>query len=278
MAKLLLLGAAIAAAVPGPGFDGPPVPLNLSRWRNKRVMVITAHPDDAEGFAGGVIAALRDFNTTVQYLILTQGNAGGMCYNASGGYQPASYACEREELGFLRRKEMISAAAFLGAKKPWRCGFDDGMLISVHESAVRERISGYVRKFAPAAVITHFMAPNWRAPPSCNGACPRPAKEVPGGWARQWDDLGFHPDHKDVGRHVFDALYGGGSAAANPLLFPELAEAGGLAGWQTPELYFFALTRDQPSLRKPRASATHIPPVSLPPRLHAPCPPHLARR
>jgi LmbE family N-acetylglucosaminyl deacetylase len=108
----------------------------------------------------------------------------------------------------------------------------------VHETLIRERMSAFVRKFRPDVVFTHFPEPNWRAPPSCNGFC----KD---GMA-QWDDLGFHPDHKRAGLHAFDALYGGGSSASNDHLFPELSDAGGLHGWKTPELYFFALTRDQP--------------------------------
>jgi len=86
--------------------------------------------------------------------------------------------------------------------------------------------------------------PNWSAPPTCLGACP----VVPGtaGWSPQWDDLGFHPDHKRTGRHVFDALYTGGGSASNDHLFPELSEAGGLEAFKPPELYFFALTADQP--------------------------------
>ena len=93
-------------------------------------------------------------------------------------------------------------------------------------------------------VFTHNPEPSWRAPPTCNGACPTVVE--PTGWSPQWDDLGFHPDHKRTGRHVFDALYTNGGSADNDHLFPELSEAGGLEAWKSPELYFFALTRDQP--------------------------------
>ena len=242
-----MVGCLVGASVPGPGFDRTPSPLNLTRWQNRRLMIVTAHPDDAEAFVGGVVHTLTtQLNAMVQFLVVTSGNAGGRCYDASGAYQPPTYACEREEIAFLRRKEMIAGAAALGAAPPWRCGFDDGMLIAYHESMVRERISGFIRNFAPAAIFTHFKDPNWRAPPSCNGACPETGESQKSGWSPQWDDLGFHPDHKDVGKHVFDAVYTIGGSASNSRLFPELSEAGDLAGWQPPELYFFALTRDQP--------------------------------
>ena len=235
LAKLVLCTAVAAAT---PGFEGPPRALNVSRFAGKSVLFVTAHPDDAEFFAGGTIAAMRQHNVTVAYLIVTQGNAGGKCYDQHGKYRPVSYACETEELAFLRRREMLAAGAALGVEQVWRCGFGDGMLVSTHESAVRERISAFARRFRPFAVFSHYPYPNFRAPQTCNGKCTDER--------RRWDDLGYHPDHKRVGWHALNTFYGGGSAADNDILFPELSEAGGLAKWKPSELYFFALTADQP--------------------------------
>ena len=241
MWKLVALWLSVAACC------ASPVPLNISAWRGKRLMVIVAHPDDAEGFAGGLLSTLQrrpDLNVTVAYLTVTSGNAGGDCYDEHGEYRPSSYECEPEEIALLRRREMKAAAAYLGAAHAWRCGFGDGMLVSVRESAVRSRISAYVSAFQPHIVLTHSPDPIWSAPPTCNGACPQSAK-LPN-WSHNWDDLGYHPDHATVGRHTFNALYGGGSSADNDLLFAELAEAGGLRGWKIEELYFFALAASQP--------------------------------
>merc|ERR1712008_374039 len=76
------------------------------------------------------------------------------------------------------------------------------------------------------------------APQTCNGQCTHDHDK--------WGDNGYHPDHKAVGWHVMNAAYGGGSAADNNLLFEELAEAGGLQAWSRAELYFFAISRNQP--------------------------------
>ena len=224
----------------------PPQAIDVAQWRDQRLMVVVAHPDDVEGFAGGTLALLRraGLNVTTAYLTVTSGNAGGDCYDSAGAYRPAAYACEPEELAFLRRREMKAAAAFLNASRVWRCGYGDGMLTSVHESAVRARIAAYVRAFRPHVVLTHAPQPVWSAPPTCNGACPTSPK-LPN-WGRNWDDLGFHPDHATVGRHVFDALYGGGGAADNDLLFADLAEVGGLHAWQPRQLFFFGLAASQP--------------------------------
>ena len=97
---LLLVAAAAHAS---------PVALNLTKWQHKRVLVISAHPDDAEGFVGGTLARLQelDLNVSVAYLVVTSGNAGGDCYDmATGEYRPSSYACEPEEMAFIRRREM----------------------------------------------------------------------------------------------------------------------------------------------------------------------------
>jgi LmbE family N-acetylglucosaminyl deacetylase len=237
---MLMLSAAIVSAAPSP------TPLDISSWRDKRLMVIVAHPDDVEGFAGGTLATLRhmNLNVTTAYLTITSGNAGGDCYDDRGAYRPSSYVCEPEEIALLRRREMKAAGAYLGARHVWRCGFGDGMLVSVHESAVRQRISAYIRAYQPHVVLTHAPRPVWSAPPTCNGACPQ-STSLPN-WGHNWDDLGFHPDHQRVGEHVFNAIYGGGSSADNDLLFADLAEVGGLHAWQTPELYFFALAAEQP--------------------------------
>lgn len=43
------------------------VPLDVDSFNGKRVMFITAHPDDIEGFAGGLVATLGlDANRSVE--------------------------------------------------------------------------------------------------------------------------------------------------------------------------------------------------------------------
>jgi LmbE family N-acetylglucosaminyl deacetylase len=211
-------------------------PLNLTSFENKRVLFITAHPDDSEGFAGGLVAALGvQSNVEVSYLIVTSGNAGGKCYEGAGNTTGTKfYDCEKEELAFLRRRESLNAASFLNVKNVWRLGVDDGMSIAIHETRVRRAISAYVRSYKPHVVVSHSPNADWGAPPTCNGLCPAP---------KNWDDLGYHPDHQHVGSIVFDTMYGSGSASDNDKLFEDLSVAGNLEKWKVEQLFFFALTK-----------------------------------
>lgn len=216
------------------GFVTALQPLNLSEFDNKRVLLITAHPDDVEGFSGGLVAALRKRkNVQVSYLIVTSGNAGGHCYNTTNISH--FYTCEKEEIAFLRRKESLAAGSFLGASNVWRLGLDDGLSVAYHETRIRRAISAYVRHWQPHIVLSHSPYPDLKAPPTCNGLCPAP---------KNWDDLGFHPDHQHVGSLVFNSMYGSGSSVDNDLLFEDLNIAGQLPKWKIDQLYMFALTKD----------------------------------
>ena len=187
-AKQTLLRAAAADAATAPAI---PLPLNTSSWAaaGKRVMLITAHPDDAEYFAGGLVASFTAAGGNVSYLILTNGDGGGQCYDTPD-LRTLGGRCESEELALIRRREMEEAARVLNVSAVWRGDLEDGMTISYHESLLREKITAHVRLFQPHIVVTHWPEPNWRTPPTCNGQCRGNGS---------WDDLGYHPDHKHVG-------------------------------------------------------------------------------
>ena len=218
----------------------PLVAINASQWaaEGKRMMVITAHPDDAEFFAGGLVAAFTSAGGNASYLVMTNGDGGGECYDSPALKTVGS--CESEELALIRRREMLAAGRVLNVSNVWRGDLEDGMTVSYHETMMREKITAYVRHFQPHIVVTHWPEPNWRAPPTCNGDC------IPSSTTSNWDDSGYHPDHKRVGLMAFNALYQGGSSVDNAKLFKELQQAGGLEQWKVEQLYMFALTRDQP--------------------------------
>jgi len=154
-------------------------PLSLEDM-GARVLVITAHPDDAEMYCGGTIHALTALGTHVSLLITTTGDAGGSCGNETG-------ACTREKLAYLRANEALAGAAILGlaAEDVAQLGFHDGSVTSASSrDAIVEGIAAHARGFQPTSVVTFFQGPDWDAPP------------MRGLWPYAWDDLGFHPDHQ----------------------------------------------------------------------------------
>ena len=64
-----------------------------------RALVVVAHPDDAEFWAGGTIALWAGARTEVTYCVLSDGEAGG--------FDPAM---PRNEIPQIRRAEQAEAA------------------------------------------------------------------------------------------------------------------------------------------------------------------------
>jgi N-acetylglucosamine malate deacetylase 1 len=106
-----------------------------------RLLVLGAHPDDAEFHAGGLIARYRQLDREVKLVSVTNGG--------SGHHERTS-----EELVDLRRAEAAAAGTVVGTSyETWN--FQDGELLPTLE--VRWRIIREIREFAPDLVLTHRM-------------------------------------------------------------------------------------------------------------------------
>jgi LmbE family N-acetylglucosaminyl deacetylase len=104
-----------------------------------RILILGAHPDDAEFHAGGLAAIYRSMGHTVKIVSLTNGDAG---HHAMSG--PA--------LAARRRDEMRAAAAVIGAEaEMWN--HSDGCLQPSLE--LRWQVIRELRTFAPDLVLTH---------------------------------------------------------------------------------------------------------------------------
>jgi len=196
-------------------------PLPIDQWKNKRVLIVVAHPDDIEGLAGGTVALLTAQGTIVEYLIMTNGDKGGRCYNST-----AFFTCSSPEIAAIRQIEQVAAATYLGVHNVHFLDLEDGMLTSYPEQQLRQQVTVVIRYFKPNVVITWFPYPDFTAPP-LKKQCPL-----------CWDDLGYHPDHQCSGRICMDTVIGP-SAALNTM-FAELTNAG-LLGWRVEEFYTFGL-------------------------------------
>jgi len=104
-----------------------------------RLLVLGAHPDDAEFHAGGLVCLYRQLGRPVKLVSVTDGGAG---HHEKGA----------AELVALRRAEAAAAGRIIGvAYETW--DFPDGRLLPTLD--VRERIIREIRQYQPDLVLTH---------------------------------------------------------------------------------------------------------------------------
>jgi LmbE family N-acetylglucosaminyl deacetylase len=162
-----------------------------------RALVIVAHPDDAEFWAGGTIRLWTDATTEVTYCVLSDGNAGG--------FDPT---VPRSEIPQIRRAEQVEAAALLGVHDVRFFGLNEGGFRqgrALHLDLVR-----VVRQVRPQRVVTWSPEWNWQRFRSC------------------------HPDHLATGTAVLTAIY---PDAGNQFALPQLKAQEGLTAWSVPEVW-----------------------------------------
>jgi LmbE family N-acetylglucosaminyl deacetylase len=104
-----------------------------------RVLVLVAHPDDAEVRAGGLASIYRELGHTVRIVAVTDGGAG-------------HHIQSREEVVARRRLEAEAACAVIGSEcEVW--DNPDGELQPTLE--FRSQVIREIRRFQPDLVLTH---------------------------------------------------------------------------------------------------------------------------
>lgn len=178
----------------------------MEDWRNwqtpQRILVILAHPDDPEFFCGATLARWTDAGHEVIYWLLTCGDKGAQ--------DPDT---DPTELCGDRRLEQTNAAAVLGVHEIHFMENPDGLLTA--DLALRKDVTRIIRRVRPNVLVT------------CD-----PKTLYVG------DSRINHPDHRAAGQVVLDAVF---PAAGNPMYYPELIHAEGLAP-HTPREVWISLT------------------------------------
>jgi len=146
------------------------------------VMVVAAHPDDADFLAGGTVARLALEGHEVTYVVVTNGNKGS-----------GDRSLTAEQLVRIREEEQRLAANVLGVRRVEFLGYEDGELEDTRD--LRRAITRQVRLWRPDLIIT--LNPH------------RTYNNFPG----------WHRDHRITGRVVMDCVY---PLAPDHLAFPEL--------------------------------------------------------
>lgn len=104
-----------------------------------RLLILGAHPDDAEYHAGGLASIYRELDYPVRMVSMTNGQAG-------------HFERPPHELAALRREEAAAAGRTIGAEYvTW--DIPDGELVA--DLAARERVIREIRRFRPDLVLTH---------------------------------------------------------------------------------------------------------------------------
>jgi len=106
-----------------------------------RVMVIYAHPDDAEFGSSGTVAKWAREGVEITYVLVTNG--------ASGSSDPDM---TRERLAKIRSREQRNAADILGVQNLVELGFEDGYLYPTLE--LRKAIAREIRRGKPDLIIS----------------------------------------------------------------------------------------------------------------------------
>jgi LmbE family N-acetylglucosaminyl deacetylase len=163
----------------------------------RRVLIVTAHPDDVDFGSAGTVGAFSDAGLEVTYCIVTNGEAGG-----------SDRAMSRAEMAALRQDEQCAAAATVGVTDVRFLGHPDGRVQPTIE--LRRDISRVIRQVRPERVITQS-----------------PERNLEFIYAS-------HPDHLAAGEAAVDAVY---PDARNPFAHPELLESEGLEPWTVNQLW-----------------------------------------
>src|SRR5437016_13250705 len=108
--------------------------------RIKRVMVVSAHPDDSEFGAGGTVAKLTREGKTVTYCVVTNGNKGS-----------SDWSMTPERLVTIREEEQRNAARVLGVDTVDLLGFPDCELENTRESWMA--VTAAIRRHRPDLII-----------------------------------------------------------------------------------------------------------------------------
>jgi LmbE family N-acetylglucosaminyl deacetylase len=173
---------------------------NEQQSEARSVMVIVAHPDDAEFGAAGTVARWSREGKEIVYVLCTSGDKG----TSDPTVTPA-------ELAELRRKEQRNACRVLGVREVIFLGYEDGVLESTLE--LRRALVRQIRTFKPDVVICQDPTMRWSGQRYLN-----------------------HPDHRAAGDAALDAVY---PSSRDPHVFSELL-AEGLQPHKVSEVYMMS--------------------------------------
>ena len=156
-------------------------------YQAKSVLIVVAHPDDAEFMAAGTLAKWASEGKEINYVVCTAGDKG----TSDPDMSPSV-------LAEIRRKEQRDACDRVGAKELVFLGYEDGVLQNTLQ--LRRDVVRMIRRFKPDVVLCQDPTSRWSAQGYLN-----------------------HADHRAAGDVTLDAVY---PSARDPHVFPDLLSEG----------------------------------------------------
>jgi LmbE family N-acetylglucosaminyl deacetylase len=153
----------------------------------RRILCISAHPDDNEFTVAGSVARWA-----------REGRDVGFCLVTTGGAGVNEHTPSPEGLVPIREKETRAAAKILGVKEVILLGYADGTLEPT--LAMRRDLTRVIRRFRPDIVVTGDPTVRYYGNEYMN-----------------------HPDHRAVSSAALDAVFPSSETSA---IFPELLGEG----------------------------------------------------
>lgn len=146
----------------------------------KKLLAVSAHPDDIEFAAGGTMFKFMKAGYDITLIVATNGENGFKI-----GHKP------RRERVNIRNKEQMKAAKLLGIKKVFFLHYRDGYL--KNDFALRDKIAAIIKKTKPQIVFSFDPANH------------------------KFESINLnHNDHRAVSLAAFDAVF----AARNRYMLP----------------------------------------------------------
>jgi LmbE family N-acetylglucosaminyl deacetylase len=165
----------------------------------QRVLVVAAHPDDADIGCGGTMARWARQGKDIVYLVCTRGDKGS-----------SDPGMTSERLAEIRTAEQRAAAEVVGVKEVRFLDGRDGELLPTLE--LRKTVTEMVRFYRPDVIFTHDPTIHVYDHGNLN-----------------------HPDHRVVGATALDVVY---PISRDALHYPDQL-AGGLRTHEVHDVYLF---------------------------------------
>lgn len=113
---------------------------NLSVLKNKKILIVAAHPDDEILGCGGTIIKYKKFSE-IEVMFMTDG---------------VSSRKKNKSKALKRKEESLKLFKFLELKKPTFLNFPDNKMDSIPMLKIVKQIEKKIKKFKPNVIITHF--------------------------------------------------------------------------------------------------------------------------